>query len=307
LIIKGHEIVNSETLYLVDASPYIFRAYYSLPLSITTPQGEPANAVYGFANFLIQLTKRDDLTHLGIAFDESLTTSFRNEIYADYKAQRTLPPPELEAQLEVCQQVAQAFGAATFVSERYEADDLIGSLVSQLRGRVHKIVIVSGDKDLAQLVDGAVVLFDFAKDRWFDEAGVRDYFGVQPAQIADLLALQGDSVDNIPGVKGIGGKTAQVLLQNFANIGELYDRLDEIAALPIRGAKAVATRLAAGRDQAFLSKQLATIAADIPLEADLHSLIYEGARSDLLDPLFDQLGFKRIRERIPRWYRGESA
>lgn len=291
------------TLYLVDASPYIFRAYYSLPPTIRTPKGDPANAIYGFVGFLLQLLKREDLTHLGVAFDESLTTSFRNEIYADYKAQRTLPPAELEAQLQGCQEVTRALGAATFVSHRYEADDLIGTLVRQLRSAVDQIVVVSGDKDLAQLVDDKVVLFDFARDRWLDADGVRQLFGVEPAQIVDLLALQGDPVDNIPGVKGIGGKTAQALLQRFAGLEELYERLPEVSTLPLRGARSLAAKLAAGREQAFLSKQLATVAADAEASANLADLEYRGAGRELVEPLFLRLGFEKLRERIPAWRR----
>lgn len=293
--------MNASTLFLVDASPYIFRAFYSLPLSITTPQGEPANAVYGFANFLIQLARRDDLTHLGIAFDESLTTSFRNEIYTEYKAQRNLPPPELEAQLDSCRRLAEALGAATFASSRYEADDLIGTLVERLHRDAGKIVIVSGDKDLAQLVSDEVALFDFAKDRWLDNTAVREVFGVHPRQIPDLLALQGDAVDNIPGVKGIGEKTAKVLLQFFGSLESLYDRLDEVPGLPLRGARAVAGKLAQGRESAFLSKRLATISRDAPLAAELPSLRYLGADPKEVTATFDSLGFSKIRERIPRW------
>lgn len=290
----------TSTLYLVDASPYIFRAYFSMPLSIESPEGLAVNAVYGFANFLIQLTARDDLTHLAVTFDESLTTSFRNEFFPEYKAQRDLPPPELEAQLKGCQSVSAAMGAAGFVSERYEADDLIATLARRHRDEVDRLVVVSSDKDLAQLVDDKVTMFDFAKDRHFDPEGVGEFFGVAPSQILDLLALKGDSVDNIPGVKGVGDKSARALLQAFGSLDEIYRRLDEVPELAVRGAKSIARKLEEGKANAELSRRLATL-ADAPVESCIDELRYAGADRKGVEELFAALGFERIVTRIPRW------
>ncbi len=281
------------TVHLVDASPYIFRAYFSLPETMTDPKGRPVNAVYGFKEFLLQLAKTEQPTHLGVAFDESLTTSFRNEIYPEYKAQRELPPAELEAQLKDCQEVTAALGAAVFVSRRYEADDLIGTLVHRLTDKGHGAVVVTSDKDLAQLVSEDVTLLDFARDIRYGPAEVEEKFGVRPDQIADFLALAGDAVDNIPGVKGVGKKTATALLRAFGDLDALYARLDEVADLSLRGAASVGRKLAEQRDQAFLSRRLTVVAVDAPAAADLDELRYTGADPALVGPLFDRLGFGR--------------
>ncbi|MHC4550948.1 MAG: 5'-3' exonuclease [Planctomycetota bacterium] len=288
-------------VHLVDASPYIFRAYFALPESMTGPDGQPTNAVYGFADFLSRLLRTEEPTHFGVAFDESLTTSFRNEIYAAYKAQRELPPPALEAQLRACREVTAALGAAVFVSERYEADDLIATLCHQLRRKRHGAVVVTSDKDLAQLVSEKVTLFDFAREKRYGPAEVEAKFGVRPDQIADFLALAGDTVDNIPGVKGVGAKSAAALLQAFGHLEDLYDRLDEVADLPVRGAASLMRKLAAQREQALLSLKLSVAARDAPATADLQQLRYRGADARCVDPLFRRLGLLGIRDRVPRW------
>jgi len=290
-----------ETVHLVDASPYIFRAFFSLPESITDPAGAPVNAVYGFAGFLIKLVETEEPTHLGLAFDRSLTTSFRNEIYPEYKAGRELPPAELEAQLDACFELAQAFGAAAFIDDRYEADDLIAALADRVVREGHGAVIVTSDKDLAQLVSDRVELFDFAKGERYGPAEVVEKFGVRPGQIADFLGLAGDAVDNIPGVAGVGKKSAAALLGHFASLEEIYDGLPAVAELPVRGAKSLRRKLEEGRGQAFLSKRLATVAREAPAEADLETLAYRGADPDRLGALFETLGFARIKERVPRW------
>lgn len=289
------------TVYLVDASPYIFRAYFSLPDSLLSPAGEPVGAVYGFGSFLVRLIAEESPGHLGITFDESLTTSFRNEIYPAYKAQRELPPPELEAQLDACRELAAAFGAATYVDDRYEADDLIGTLCHGLEEGGHGAVIVTSDKDLAQLVSQRVSLYDFARGERYGPDEVMEKFGVRPEQVADFLALAGDSVDNIPGVAGIGKKTAAALLAELGDLESLYQRLEEVPSLPLRGARSVARRLEAGREQAFLSRRLATISREAPVRADLEELRYRGADRERVDALFERLGFSGLRDRIPRW------
>jgi 5'-3' exonuclease len=280
-------------VHLVDASPYIFRAYFSLPESMTDPSGRPVNAVYGFKEFLVRLAAEEEPTHLGFAFDESLTTSFRNEIYPEYKAQRDLPPAELEAQLKDCQEVAAALGAAVYVSHRYEADDLIATLVHQLDAAGHGAVVVTSDKDLAQLVSERVTLFDYARDTRYGPAEVEEKFGVRPDQIADLLALAGDSVDNIPGVKGVGQKTAVALLRAFGDLDGIYARLDEVGELSIRGAASIRRKLEEHRDAALLSRRLTVVARDAPADADLEALRYTGADEALVGPLFERLGFGR--------------
>jgi len=288
-------------IFLIDASPYIFRAYYSIPETIVTPDGRMANAAYGFTEFLIQVLKKENPSHLAIAFDGSLTTSFRNDIYPAYKAQRTLPPAELEAQMQICQEVAMAMGMRCFVDDRFESDDLIGTILDQLGKPELRFVIVSNDKDFRQLVDDQVTIWDFARDVYFDDSAVQQAWGVRPEQVVDYLALTGDSVDNIPGVKGIGPKSAAFLLQKFETLAGIYDSLDTIPDLPLRGSRSVRDRLAAGREMAETSKTLVTISAQAPLAVTLADLAYEGAERHQIDPLFDQLGFQRIKDRIPIW------
>jgi 5'-3' exonuclease len=266
-------------------------------------------AVYGFASFLLKLIADEKVTHLGVAFDRNLNGSFRNDEFPAYKAQREDPPPELVAQIDPCLEAAAALGAATFLDERYEADDLIGTLCARLlpqpvRDQSHGGVIVTSDKDLAQLVSDRVTLLDFAKGERYDPAAVQEKFGVRPDQITDLLGLAGDPVDNIPGIAGIGRKTAAELLAVFDHMEDLYARLDELLlSKKIRGAKTLHAKLTAGRDIAFLSKRLATVSEDAPIDAKsstLDALAWRGADVPRTEALFDRFGFKTIKDRIPR-------
>ena len=289
------------TIYLIDASPYIFRAYFSIPSSIKTPNGQPANAVYGYTAFLLDLIKKAEPTHIAVAFDGSLTSSFRNEFYPAYKANRELPDPELKAQLDACWQVTEALGMKAYIDDRYEADDIIGTLIAKLAKKDCGFVVVSSDKDLAQLVNKRTTLWDFAKDRRFDEKAVKQHFGVRANQIVDLLALMGDAVDNIPGVKGVGEKTAAALLAKFPDLETLYQKLALVEKMELRGAAAIRAKLEQHRELAFLSKKLATIAGDAPMPATLQMLKYGGANRRQIETLFDRLGFGKIRERISKW------
>jgi len=293
-------------VYLVDASPYIFRAHFSLPSSIKSPDGQRAGAVYGFASFLLKLIADERPTHLGVAFDRNLNGSFRNDEYPPYKAQREEPPPELVAQIDPCFEMAAALGAATFIDPRYEADDLIGTLCGRLLPQGHGAVIVSSDKDLAQLVGDRVSLLDFAKGERYDAAAVQAKFGVRPDQITDLLALAGDPVDNIPGISGIGRKTAAEILAVFPHLEDVYERIEELPTSKLRGARTLYAKLTANRDVAFLSKRLATVAFDAPLPSGFRglddladNLAYKGADTARAEALFDRFGFKTIRDRLP--------
>jgi DNA polymerase-1 len=288
------------TVYLVDASPYIFRAHFSLPDSIKTPQGDPIAATHGFASFLLKLAADERPTHLAVAFDRNLNGSFRNDEYPAYKAQRQDPPPELVAQIDSCVEVAAALGAATFIDERYEADDLIATLLARLTPHGHGGVVVSSDKDLAQLVSDRVSLLDFAQATRYTPATIQEKFGVRPDQITDLLALAGDPVDNIPGVKGIGRKTAAEILAAYNHLEDVYAHLEEIPSSKLRAAKSLTVKLREHRDLAFLSKRLATVATDAPVPTGigLKDLVYRGADMALVEPLFDRLGFKTMKERV---------
>ena len=261
--------------------------------------GNPVNAVYGFADFLARLLAQTDAKHIAVAFDESLTTSFRNEIYPAYKENRELPPPELEAQLAACQELSESMGLASYVSARYEADDLIGTLAHHMRRRGFTMVIVSGDKDLTQLIDDGDIWWDFTRGRRFGPADIKTHFGVMPDQIVDFIALMGDKVDNIPGVTGIGQKTAAQLLDHFGSLDAIYERLDEVPDLKIRRAPHVHRMLKDGRKNAYLSQRLADIAVDAPISFDPERLARQPADRNRLSALCDELGFGRgMRERL---------
>jgi DNA polymerase-1 len=286
-------------LYLIDASIYIFRAYFSLPATLVDANGQPANAAYGFADFLARFLDETGATHLAVAFDESLTTSFRNEIYAPYKANRPPAPPELKAQIETCQALSQALGLPTFVSSRYEADDLIGTIASRLRPYDFSMRFVSADKDLSQLIEDGDLWWDFGRNERLDAGGVRERLGVAPAQVVDLIALAGDKVDNIPGVTGIGAKTAVQLLKHFASLDGIYDHLGEIRRLKLRRPQAVSAALEEGREKAYLSQRLARIATDAPIDGSEESLRRQPADRYELAVLCDQLNFGTgLRQRL---------
>lgn len=286
-----------DRVFLVDASPYIFRAFFALPDSIVTPAGEPANAIYGFASFLIRLLNEESPTHLAVAFDGSLTTSFRNDLYPEYKAKRELPPADLEAQQEGCREIAGALGAVTLIDDRYEADDLIAALVAECEGADVAVVVVSSDKDLSQLVGPRCLLYDLARDDLLGVAEVEKKIGVPPSQVADFLALAGDAVDNIPGVEGIGKKTAVALLQSFGSLEALYDRIDQVDRLSLRGAAGIRRRLERQREQAFLSYELARVRPEAPVGAAGGDLLYRGVDREAWSELCERLGFGQLHDR----------
>ncbi|MGH8494500.1 MAG: 5'-3' exonuclease [Gammaproteobacteria bacterium] len=254
-----------EAIYLVDASVYVFRAWYSIPDVMTDAAGNPVNALYGYARFLGDLLERVQPARIAVAFDASLTHCHRNEIYPAYKANRELPPPDLERQFALCRDVTRALGVLDLADDRYEADDIIGTLLARERASGGRGVIVSRDKDLAQLLVDGDEYWDYSSDKRYGHADIAGVFGVAAAQIADFLALAGDSVDNIPGVPGIGRKTAAVLLTHFESLEALYADLASVAKLPLRGAAGIARRLEMHRDAALLARRLTGIVCDAPL------------------------------------------
>lgn len=244
---------------------YVFRAWHSMPDEFHDADGWPTNAVHGFARFLLELLERERPRHVAIAFDEALDSCFRNALYPAYKANRDPAPPELKRQFAWCKALCGALGLSTLAHVEYEADDLIGSAVHRARGNGFRSVIVSADKDLSQLLDAHDEQYDFAKGQRWGADGVRARHGVHAHQIADYLALSGDAVDNIPGVTGIGAKTAAVLLAHFGSLDALLARIDEVPYLRLRGAAGVALRLREQREHALLWRQLTTIALQAPL------------------------------------------
>lgn len=285
------------TLYLVDASLYVFRAWHSMPDEWHDADGWPLNAVHGFARFVLELLERERPQHIVVAFDEALDSCFRNTLYPAYKANRDPAPEELTRQFAHCKAVCTALGLATLAHPQYEADDLIGSAVHAARAQGFRSVIVSADKDLSQLLGEHDEQFDFGKGLRWGMAGVKARHGVDAHQIADYLALAGDAIDNIPGVTGIGTKTAAVLLAHFGSLDALLARIDEIPYLRIRGAAQLAVKLRAQREQALLYRQLSTIALDAPLGDDATSFARRTADADVVSGLCESLRFGPLTRR----------
>ncbi len=278
--------------YLIDASIFVFRSYYSQGDDYFSSRGENINAVYGFTRFLTKFIHETKAQHIACCFDESLETSFRNEIYPHYKANRDPAPNELKHQFKLCQEVANILGVATYVDGYYEADDLIGTLAKHHKNNGFNNHIVSADKDLAQLIQDGDTWWSYGKDKAFNPQLVFEKFGVHPEQIADYLALTGDSVDNIPGVAGIGSKTASILLKHFNTLDEVIKRHQEIAYLSFRGAKSCQKKIAEGFEDAILAKKLTRIVTDIPLNN--YNIIRNTLDMDRINGLFDYLKFGPI-------------
>jgi len=252
--------------WLIDASIYIFRAWFSMPDRWHTPEGRPLRAVYGYARFLLDfLEQAGELTYCAAAFDESLGSNFRNGIFPAYKSSRVLPDEELAFQLACCRQLTECLGIACFGCSRYEADDYLATLARLCRERDVAVTVITRDKDLGQLLCGETDLWwDFAGGERLDEGAFRQRFGVRPTQFADYLALVGDPVDDIPGVPGIGPKTAVQLLHAYTDLDTLGRNLDRVAELPLRGAAAVAGRLRDNWPQVLLSRKLTGLHPRIP-------------------------------------------
>jgi len=282
---------SPHTLYLIDASLYVFRAWHAVPDEFRDSDGAPVNAVYGFLRFLCDFLERVRPTHVAVAFDESLTSSFRNGIYPEYKANRELPPAELLAQFAYCKRIAAALGLSVLTDLQYEADDLIGSTLTLARRHGCRSVIISADKDFGQLISHTDEQWDFARDQRWDAHGVKQRLGVRPEQVADFLALTGDAVDNIPGVPGIGAKTAAILLAHFDTLDALLARIEEIPYLRFRGSGQAYVRLKQFREQALLSRALTGIALDAPVPAHIDALAWAAPDASLLGNLLETLRF----------------
>jgi len=293
--------------YLIDASVYVFRAYYSMPDDMVDDDGNPINALYGFCRFIGDFMEKVTPEYVAVLFDESLSKSFRTEIYPDYKANRDPAPAELKRQFQQCRRYVRALGVMECASPRYEADDLIGTLVTHGRLQGRPSTIVSRDKDLTQLLTKDDVFWDFSGKGKLRYEQIPESFGVWPEQIADFLALAGDAVDNIKGVPGIGKKTASVLLEHFGSLDEIYDNLDRVHEVNVRGAKTLGTRLETHRDDAVLARRLTGIACDAPIENAEMSMQPSAPKLGEINALFDEAGIgtalRRQAERVSDIYR----
>jgi len=289
-------------VHLFDGHVYIFRAYHSLP-PMEASDGMPCNAAYGFANTLIRYAAEEDPSHAGVCFDAAMT-SFRNEVEPEYKAQRGETPDDLEPQFDLCHEISVALGFATYEVDNYEADDLLGTISNEVINRRGRARILTTDKDLCQLVreDERVIVYDLAKDKTYDADGVREKFGVSPSQIPDYLGLVGDTIDNLPGVPGVGAKSAAAVLKIFDSIEEIPDEFERWSDVEVRGAQRLAGKIAEHRARALKTKDLATVLRTVPgVKPGLTDLAYRGADRERTEELFERLGWNRIRDRIPKW------
>ncbi|UZS67954.1 DNA polymerase I [Pseudomonas syringae] len=286
-------------LVLVDGSSYLYRAFHALP-PLATSKGLPTGAVKGVLNMLKSLRRQYPDSPLAVVFDAKGGT-FRDALYNDYKANRPSMPDDLRVQVDLLHACVKGMGYPFLCVEGVEADDVIGTLARSSAAADRPVVISTGDKDMAQLVDGHITLVNTMTGSVLDVAGVKEKFGVGPEHIIDYLALMGDKVDNIPGVPGVGEKTAVGLLVGIGGgIKELYENLDKVASLPIRGAKTLAAKLEEHREMAFLSYELATIKIDVPLDIELDQLHCGEPDRDTLMELYAELEFKSWIEDLQR-------
>lgn len=293
-------------LVLVDGSSYLYRAFHALP-PLMTSTGKPTGAVKGVLNMLLSLRRQYPDSLFAVVFDAKGPT-FRDELFADYKAQRPAMPDDLRGQVEPLHACIRALGLPLLAVEGVEADDVIGTLARHCASAERPVVISTGDKDMAQLVCPYVTLVNTMSGSVLDVEGVKTKFGVGPELIIDYLALMGDKIDNIPGVPGVGEKTAAGLLNGIGGgLDTLYANLEAVAALPLRGAKSLAAKLDQHREQAYLSYQLATIKLDVPLELSFDELKVGEPHVEALMALYQELEFKSWLEDLIRDTKAKGA
>jgi len=305
-------------LLLIDAHALIYRAFYAFPDHLTDAEGKMVNAVYGFTRILLNVLRDFEPEYLAIAFDHKDKT-FRAKAYTDYKANRSEMPDELKPQIEMVKNVVDALNIPRFEISGFEADDLIGSLSKQasqdqkskIKNQKLQVVVVTGDKDLLQLVTDQVHVFIPSRskkygDIEYDPEKVKEIIGIRPDQVPEVKALMGDASDNIPGIKGVGKKTAAKLIQVFGNIDELYKILElkdeglRIKSDPANMLKgALLNKLIAGKNDAFMSRELATIQLDAPIKLDLPACKLTGYDKTAVVKLFEVLGFKSLVSSLP--------
>ncbi|WP_148875026.1 DNA polymerase I [Serratia marcescens] len=283
--------IAENPLILVDGSSYLYRAYHAFP-PLTNSAGEPTGAMYGVLNMLRSLLLQYQPSHVAVVFDAKGKT-FRDDLFAEYKSHRPPMPDDLRAQIEPLHNMVKAMGLPLLVTPGVEADDVIGTLALEAEKAGHAVLISTGDKDMAQLVTPNVTLINTMNNTILGPQEVCDKYGIPPALIIDFLALMGDSSDNIPGVPGVGEKTAQALLQGIGGLDALYANLENIATLSFRGAKTMAAKLEQNKEVAYLSYKLATIKTDVELDLTCADLTVSAPDVDTLQQLFKQYEFKR--------------
>ena len=277
---------DPETIYVIDISSYVFRAYHALP-PLSNSKGEPTHAVAGVCSMLLKLLREREPHGVIVAMD-SKERSFRKELFDAYKANRPPAPPDLQQQMIRVREVAEAWGMSPIEAAGFEADDIIATLVGQARDKGLRVVIVSADKDLLQLVGPDVVMYDTMRNKVFGTEETREKLGVEPDQVRDLLALMGDSSDNVPGVPSVGQKTAAKLLGDHGTLEGIYDNLDAITR------KALKEKLITHREDALTSRELVTLRDDVAIDGDLVTRPYGGGNAAALRALFSELELTRL-------------
>ncbi len=280
-------------LYVFDAMAFAFRAYYAIRTALTDAEGRPANAVFGFTRILLKLLREHAPSHVAVVFDAPGKT-FRDEMYPGYKATRKETPSDLKEQFPRMHEVVEALNLALLVVPGVEADDVMATLARQAEAAGMETVLVTGDKDLLQLVSEKVKVFDPSKGdegKWHGREEVVERFGVGPEHVIDALALIGDAADNVPGVRGIGGKTAKKLLERFGSLEGLYENLAELKGKQKE-------KILADRDQAFFSRELVTLKRDVPLDVTLDDLRRKEIDADRVTELFTTLAFHSMLEEL---------
>lgn len=278
---------ESKSLYIIDGSSYIFRAYFGIRQFLSTSKGFPTNALYGFINMLQKVVKDEKPDYLCVAFDSKEKT-FRHDIYPEYKANRDAPPEDLAKQFPFFEPLVAAFNISSVRVPGFEADDIIGTLALQGEKAGYRVVIVSGDKDMMQLVSSKVQMLDTMKNKWFGIKEVEEKFGVPPEKVIEVMGLMGDSSDHIPGVKGVGPKTATELIQKYGSIEGLYKSIDEIEK------KKLKEKLVQDKEMALLSRKLVTIDTAMKLDCSLEDLKVRPAKSEDLRKLFSEFEFSSM-------------
>ena len=278
-------------LVLVDGSSYLYRAFHAFP-PLTNSAGEPTGAMYGVLNMLKSLISQVQPSHIAVVFDAKGKT-FRDEMFEQYKSHRPPMPDDLRKQIQPLHDIIRALGIPLLVIEGVEADDVIGTLAVAASKANQKVLISTGDKDMAQLVDDNIMLINTMNNTLLDRDAVIEKYGIPPELIIDYLALMGDSADNIPGVAGVGEKTALGLLQGIGSMAEIYANLDKVVELPIRGAKKLGDKLLAEKEVADLSYRLATIKTDVDLDITPEQLTLGASNNDQLTEYFGRYEFKR--------------
>ncbi|THD37547.1 MULTISPECIES: DNA polymerase I [Pantoea] len=299
--------IAENPLILVDGSSYLYRAYHAFP-PLTNSAGEPTGAMYGVLNMLKSLLMQYQPSHVAVVFDAKGKT-FRDELFENYKSHRPPMPDDLRAQIAPLHEMVKAMGLPLLAVSGVEADDVIGTLALEAEKQGRAVLISTGDKDMAQLVTPGITLINTMTNTVLGPEEVEQKYGVPPSLIIDFLAMMGDSSDNIPGVPGVGEKTAQALLQGLGGMQSIYDNLDKVAGLSFRGAKTMAAKLEQNRDVAFLSYQLATIKTDVELDLACEQLTVNEPDVEALQTLFSRYEFKRWLADLQegKWLQGKKS